>query len=121
MTDRRDRYSDPLAERYASPEMSRIFSPRFKFETWRRLWVILAEEQKRLGLPVPDAAIEQMRSSVSEIDFDAAAVFEKETRHDVMAHVKTFALAAPAAAGIIHWGATSAFVSPTTSAVTPGR
>ena len=111
MTGRSDRYSDPLAERYASPEMSRIFSPRFKFETWRRLWVILAEEEKRLGLPIPEEAIEQMRATIAEIDFEAAAALEKETRHDVMAHVRTFARAAPAAAGIIHWGATSAFVA----------
>ncbi len=112
MTDlRHDSYSDPLTERYASPDMSRIFSARFKFETWRRLWVILAEEEKRLGLPISDEALGQMRAKVSEIDFDAAAAHEKETRHDVMAHVKTFGEAAPAAAGIIHWGATSAFVA----------
>jgi adenylosuccinate lyase len=106
-----DVYSDPLTERYASPEMSRIFSPRFKFETWRRLWLILAEEEKRLGLPISQDALDQMRSKVGEIDFDAAAALEKETRHDVMAHVQAFAQAAPAAAGIIHWGATSAFVA----------
>ncbi len=112
MTDgRHDSYSDPLTERYASPDMSRIFSARFKFETWRRLWVILAEEEKRLGLPIPDEALAQMRAKVPEIDFAAAAAHEKETRHDVMAHVKTFGEAAPAAAGIIHWGATSAFVA----------
>ncbi|MGH9442449.1 MAG: adenylosuccinate lyase [Thermoanaerobaculia bacterium] len=112
MTDRRpDAYSDPLTERYASPEMSKVFSARFKFETWRRLWVILAEEEKKLGLPISNEAIEQMRAKVSQIDFDAAASHEKETRHDVMAHVKTFAQAAPAAAGILHWGATSAFVA----------
>ena len=111
MTDRHDSHSDPLTERYASPDMSRIFSARFKFETWRRLWVILAEEEKRLGLPIPDEALAQMRAKVPEIDFAAAAAHEKETRHDVMAHVKTFGEAAPAAAGIIHWGATSAFVA----------
>jgi adenylosuccinate lyase len=108
---RHDSYSDPLTERYASPDMSRIFSARFKFETWRRLWILLAEEEKRLGLPISDEALAQMRAKVSEIDFDAAAAREKETRHDVMAHVKTFGEAAPAAAGIIHWGATSAFVA----------
>lgn len=111
MTDGHDSYSDPLTERYASPDMSRIFSARFKFETWRRLWVILAEEEKRLGLPISDEALAQMRAKVPEIDFAAAAAHEKETRHDVMAHVKTFGEAAPAAAGIIHWGATSAFVA----------
>jgi adenylosuccinate lyase len=112
MTDQETgRYSDPLTERYASAEMSAIFSPRFKFETWRRLWLILAEEERRLGLPIPEEAIAQMRENLGRIDFDEAARIERETRHDVMAHVKTFGNAAPAAAGIIHWGATSAYVA----------
>jgi len=104
-------YRTPLAERYASAEMSAIFSPRFKFETWRRLWLWLAEEEKRLGLPISDEAISQMRERVSDIDFDAAAREESKTRHDVMAHVRVFGESAPAARGIIHWGATSAYVA----------
>jgi adenylosuccinate lyase len=101
----------PLTERYASAEMSALFSQRFKFETWRRLWLWLAEEEKRLGLPISDEAISQMRASIGSIDFDAAAREEERTRHDVMAHVRVFGEAAPAARGIIHWGATSAYVS----------
>ncbi len=104
-------YADPLTERYASAEMSRIFSPAFKFGAWRRLWIWLAEEEKRLGLAITDEAIAEMRRHADSIDFEAAARIERETRHDVMAHVKTYGLAAPAAAGIIHWGATSAYVS----------
>jgi len=104
-------YGSPLAERYASAEMGRIFSARFKFETWRRLWLWLAEEEKRLGLPIPDQAIGQMRSGLDRIDFEAASREEELTRHDVMAHVRVFGRVAPAAAGIIHWGATSAFVA----------
>ena len=104
-------YTNPLTERYASAEMAGIFSPRFKFETWRRLWLWLAEEEKRLGLPIADAAIEQMRANLTSIDFEAAAREEERTRHDVMAHVRVFGEAAPAARGIIHWGATSAFVA----------
>lgn len=104
-------YRTPLAERYASAEMSAIFSPRFKFETWRRLWLWLAEEEKRLGLPISDEAISQMAAHLSDIDFAAAALEEEKTRHDVMAHVRVFGEAAPAARGIIHWGATSAYVS----------
>ncbi len=104
-------YRTALAERYASAEMSRIFSAQFKFETWRRLWLWLAEEQKRLGLPIPEEAIGQMRANLSRIDWDAAAREEERTRHDVMAHVRVFGEAAPAARGIIHWGATSAYVS----------
>jgi adenylosuccinate lyase len=91
--------------------MSAIFSPRFKFETWRWLWLWLAEEEKRLGLPISDEAIGQMRSRIADIDFDAAAREEAKTRHDVMAHVRVFGEAAPAARGIIHWGATSAYVA----------
>ena len=104
-------YVNPLSDRYASAEMSAIFSPRFKFETWRRLWLWLAEEQKRLGLPISDEAIAQLAAQVSAIDFDAAAREEEKTRHDVMAHVRVFGAAAPAARGIIHWGATSAYVT----------
>ena len=106
-----DRYANPLTDRYASAEMSALFSPRFKFETWRRLWLWLAEEEKRLGLPISDEAISQMRATLGAIDYDAAAKEEERTRHDVMAHVRVFGQAAPAARGIIHWGATSAYVS----------
>jgi adenylosuccinate lyase len=106
-----DAYVNPLTERYASAEMSAVFSPQFKFETWRRLWLWLAEEERRLGLPVPEEALAQMRQHLSDVDFDAAAAEEARTRHDVMAHVRVFGAAAPAAKGIIHWGATSAYVT----------
>ena len=106
-----DSYASPLIERYASAEMARIFSARFKFETWRRLWLWLAEEEKRLGLPISEEAIGQMRAHLDRIDFEAAAREEERTRHDVMAHVLVFGRAAPAASRIIHWGATSAFVA----------
>jgi adenylosuccinate lyase len=108
---RTDGYLNPLTERYASAEMSAIFSPAFKFQTWRRLWLWLAEEEQRLGLPVPDEAVRQMRDRLADIDFEAAAAEEARTRHDVMAHVRVFGAAAPAARGIIHWGATSAYVT----------
>ncbi len=106
-----DAYVNPLTERYASTEMSRIFSPGYKFETWRRLWLWLAEEERRLGLPISDEAIAEMRAHLADIDFAAAAAEESKTRHDVMAHVRVFGAAAPAARGIIHWGATSAYVT----------
>jgi adenylosuccinate lyase len=106
-----DAFSHPLAERYASTEMARLFSARFKFETWRRLWLWLAEEERRLGLPIPEDAIAQMRASLPAIDFEAARREEEKSRHDVMAHVRVFGQAAPAAHGIIHWGATSAYVT----------
>ena len=106
-----DAYVNPLTERYASPEMSRIFSPRFKFETWRKLWLWLAEEERRLGLPISEEAIAQLRDGLSDIDFEAAGREEERTRHDVMAHVRVFGERAPAARGIIHWGATSAYVT----------
>ena len=105
-----EQYANPLTERYASAEMSHLFSPRQKFETWRRLWLWLAEEEKRLGLPISEEAIAQMRANLTRIDFEAAARQEQATRHDVMAHVHVFGEAAPAARGIIHWGATSAYV-----------
>jgi len=106
-----DRDGSPLWERYASPEMTELFSARRKFETWRLLWLWLAEEERRLGLPIPDEAIGQMRAHLSDVDFEAAAREEERIRHDVMAHVRVFGEAAPAARGIIHWGATSAYVT----------
>ncbi|HKD16699.1 MAG TPA: adenylosuccinate lyase [Thermoanaerobaculia bacterium] len=110
-------YVNPLTERYASAEMSALFSPRFKFETWRRLWLWLAEEERRLGLPIPEDAITQMAAHLADIDFEAARAEESKTRHDVMAHVRVFGAAAPAARGIIHWGATSAYVTDNTDLI----
>lgn len=104
-------YGHPLADRYASPEMAALFSPRRKFSTWRRLWLWLAEEERRLGLPIPDEAIAQMRERLASIDLEAVSREEERTRHDVMAHVRVFGDAAPAARGIIHWGATSSYVT----------
>ncbi|HEX9689575.1 MAG TPA: adenylosuccinate lyase [Thermoanaerobaculia bacterium] len=101
----------PLSARYASAEMSGLFSGRRRFETWRLLWLWLAEEERRLGLPISEEAIGQMRAHLSDIDFEAAASEEERIRHDVMAHVKVFGESAPAARGIIHWGATSAYVT----------
>ena len=106
-----DRDANPLWSRYPSPEMAELFSARRKFETWRRLWLWLAEEEQRLGLPISEEAIGQMRAHLTDIDFEAAAREEERIRHDVMAHVKVFGKAAPAARPIVHWGATSAFVT----------
>jgi adenylosuccinate lyase len=104
-------YQNPLIERYASDEMSRIFSAATKFSTWRRLWLALAEAQHELGLPIPDAALTDMRAHLDDIDLPRAAELEKRFRHDVMAHVHLFGEAAPAAKAVIHLGATSAFVT----------
>ena len=104
-------YRNPLVERYASAEMSRIFSPAYKFTTWRRLWLALAEAQAELGLPVSDAALAQMRENLDTIDLRRADELERRFRHDVMAHVHHFGETAPAAHGVIHLGATSAYVT----------
>ncbi len=104
-------YISPLASRNASEEMQRLFSPQVKFSTWRKLWVVLAEAERELGLPISAEAIRQMRANVDNIDFKRAEKYEKELRHDVMAHIHTFSDAAPAAKGIIHLGATSCFVT----------
>lgn len=103
-------YQSPLASRNASPAMQAIWSPRFKFTTWRRLWLALAESEQQLGLPITDEQLGQMREHLDEIDYDTAASYEKKLRHDVMAHVHTFGDAAPKAMPIIHLGATSQFV-----------
>jgi adenylosuccinate lyase len=101
----------PLTGRYASAEMSRIFSPATRYRTWRRLWIALAEAQRDLGLPIPPEALDAMRAAADDIDLERAAELERELRHDVMAHVRLFGEAAPPAAGWIHAGATSCFVT----------
>lgn len=106
-----DRYSSPLAERYASQAMLELWSPSVRHGLWRRLWIALAEAEKELGVPIPDEAIAQMHANVDLIDFDAVAAYERRFRHDVMAHVHAFGDVAPAAKAFIHLGATSAFVT----------
>jgi adenylosuccinate lyase len=91
--------------------MLKLWSPRRRYGLWRRLWLVLAEEEQKLGVPISDEALQQMREHLDDIDFAAVAAYEKRFRHDVMAHVHAFGDAAPAARGIIHLGATSAFVT----------
>lgn len=110
-------YESPFCSRYASDEMLYIFSPDMKFTTWRRLWVSLAKAEKTLGLPITQEQIDEMERNVENIDYDTAKKREKEVRHDVMAHVYTYGLAAPKAAGIIHLGATSAYVGDNTDII----
>jgi adenylosuccinate lyase len=109
-----ERYQNPLVERYASAEMSRIFSDAYKFGTWRRLWLALAESQAALGLEVPESAIAAMRSHLNDFDMDRVSQLERKLRHDVMAHIHHFGEVAPAAKPFIHLGATSAFVTDNT-------
>ncbi len=104
-------YESPLASRYASKYMLHLFSPDMRFETWRRLWVSLAKAQHELGLPVTQAQVDELAAHVSPIDYDVVSAREKEVRHDVMAHIYAFGKDAPGAAGIIHLGATSCYVT----------
>lgn len=110
-----DIYQNPLNTRYASPEMSGIWSAQRKHSTWRRLWIALAESQLELGLEgVSQSQIDELKSHIDDIDFDVAAVHEKNRRHDVMAHVETWGEQCPNAKPIIHLGATSCFVTDNT-------
>src|SRR5215210_4367823 len=109
-----DNASNPLTERYASREMSYLFSPNFKFRTWRRLWIALAEAEQELGLAITDAQIAELKRHAETINFEDAEKREREVRHDVMAHVHAYGLQAAGAKGIIHLGATSAFVTDNT-------
>ena len=109
-----DSYQNPLCTRYAGKDMQRIFSDQQKFSTWRKLWLALAESEQTLGLPITDAQLDEMRLHLDDIDYDLAARKEKELRHDVMAHVHTFAAVCPKAAPIIHLGATSCYVGDNT-------
>ena len=112
-----DSYVSPLCQRYASKKMQYVFSPDFKFGTWRKLWIALAEAEKELGIDITDEQIDEMKAHVDDIDYDMAAQKEKEVRHDVMAHVLTFGEACPKAKPIIHLGATSCFVGDNTDIV----
>ena len=105
------RYVSPLASRNASPEMQAIWSPRFRFSTWRRLWLALAEAERELGLDISQQQVDELRDHLEDIDYAKAAEYEKKLRHDVMAHVHTLGDAAPNARPIIHLGATSQFVN----------
>lgn len=110
-------YDNPLVTRYASREMATIWSPQKKHSTWRRLWVALAEAQRELGLPITEEQIAEMRAAVDDVDFQKAAEYERQFRHDVMAHVHTFGDQCPKARGIIHLGATSCFVTDNTELI----
>jgi len=103
-------YTSPLVERNASRLMAELFGAQKKFSTWRRLWLELAKAQKKLGLDIKQSQLKQMARHLNNIDFEKAARYEKKFRHDVVAHIHTFAEAAPKAAPIIHLGATSCFV-----------
>ena len=105
----RNLYANPLVLRYSSEEMSKNFSDQKKYSLWRKLWIVLAESEKELGLNIKDEQISQMKEFENDIDFDLANRFEKELRHDVMAHIKTFGTQAPLAMPIIHLGATSCY------------
>ena len=110
-------YKNPLEERYSSEEMLYNFSPNNKFRNWRKLWIALAEIEKDLGLDISDEQIAQLKENAEDIDYVKAAEYEKKFRHDVMAHVHTYGDAAPLAKGIIHLGATSAFVGDNTDLI----
>ena len=106
-----DTYQSPLASRYASDYMLRLFSDDSRYQTWRRLWAALARVQHELGLPITEAQAAELEAHITDIDYDIAAQREREVRHDVMAHVYAYGKAAPSAAGIIHLGATSCYVT----------
>ena len=106
-----DQYESPLSTRYASDYMLHLFSQQKRIETWRKLWISLAKAEHSLGLPITEKQIEELEAHITDIDFACAAAREKEVRHDVMAHVYAYGKAAPSAAGIIHLGATSCYIT----------
>jgi adenylosuccinate lyase len=112
-----DLYESPLTKRYASTDMSFIFSEQNKFTTWRRLWVALAEAEKELGLNITQEQIDELKMNINNINYDEAEKREKTTRHDVMSHVYAYGLQCPNAKGIIHLGATSCYVGDNTDII----
>lgn len=106
-----DRYESPLSSRYASKYMLELFSSDTRYRTWRRLWTALARAEMSLGLPITQAQVDELEAHINDIDYECVSKREKEVRHDVMAHVYAYGKAAPSAAGIIHLGATSCYVT----------
>ena len=113
----RNEYNTPLNSRYASKEMSYLFSDEMKFTTWRRLWVALAECEKELGLNITCEQIEELKNNIHNINYEDAEQKEREVRHDVMSHVYAYGLQCPNAKGIIHLGATSCYVGDNTDII----
>lgn len=107
----KNQYESPLSSRYASEQMLELFSPNTRYQTWRKLWTALARAEKNLGLPIQEEQIAQMEDHIKDIDYECVREREKLVRHDVMAHVYAYGKAAPKAAGIIHLGATSCYVT----------
>ena len=106
-----NKYESPLSQRYASDYMLGLFSADTRYQTWRKLWIALAEAEHELGLPITKEQVEELKAHVADIDYDVVRAREKEVRHDVMAHVYAYGKVAPKAAGIIHLGATSCYVT----------
>ena len=106
-----DRYETPLSSRYASEYMLQLFSADARYQTWRKLWAALAREEMKLGLPITEEQCAELEAHLTDIDYECVRKREKEVRHDVMAHVYAYGKVAPSAAGIIHLGATSCYVT----------
>ena len=113
----RNLYNSPLNSRYASKEMSYLFSEEFKFKTWRKLWLALAKSEKQLGLDITNEQIDQLEANVDNINYEVAEKREKIVRHDVMSHVYAYGVQCPKAKGIIHLGATSCYVGDNTDLI----
>ncbi len=110
-------YTSPLSERYPSKEMKYLFSPEKKFQTWRQLWIALAETEKELGLAITQEQIDELKAHAKDINYEDAKEREKIVRHDVMSHVYAYGLQCPSAKGIIHLGATSCYVGDNTDLI----
>ena len=113
----RDAPQNPLHERYASAEMAALFTASHRFLTWRRIWIALAETEAELGLPITEAQLAVLRDHADDLDLARVAELERETRHDVVAHLRHYAERAGEAGGVLHLGATSAFVTDNTDAL----
>lgn len=113
----RDTYESPLSSRYADKEMKYLFSPDMKFKTWRRLWIALAESEMKLGLPVTQEQVDELKAHADDINYEVAEARERVVRHDVMSHVYAYGQQCPKAAGIIHLGATSCYVGDNTDII----
>ncbi|MBN1623420.1 MAG: adenylosuccinate lyase [Clostridia bacterium] len=107
-------FTSPFSTRWASSEMRYIFSDDNKFKKWRKMWIVLAQAQNQLGLPVTEEQISEMEKYAEDLNLETAVNIEKEIRHDVMSHILAYGEQAKSARPIIHLGATSCYVGDNT-------
>ncbi len=80
-----------LAERYASPAMSQLWSAGGKILLEREFWIAVMRAQKDLGVQIDDADIASSEAIKFQVNLDSIRKREEITKHDVKARLEEFA------------------------------